>query len=220
MEIWIRNNVLKFQLPVNPPNFALEGNAKINGEGIVRYGDISIYGGRGLRKIEISCFFPNQEYSFNAYKNVPKPYTCVDNINSWFRRGSPIILTITGTNINNLFTISDFTYGEQDGTGDVYYTISFVEYINTNTGSSNVGSNAGSSNENKRPNEKTDSKTDANTGKQKVHKVVKGDNLWDIAQKYYGKGSEYPKIKNANSSKYPSLKSSNIIYVGWELVIA
>ena len=214
MEIWIRNSRLKFQLPVNPPNFALESNAKINGEGIVRYGDIAIYGGRGLRKIEISSIFPNQEYSFNAYKNVPKPYTCVDNVNSWFRRGSPVILTITGTNINNWFAMSDFTYGEQDGTGDVYYTISFVEYINTTTGTSNVSSSSSNSTT-QRPNENAN--TDKN--KQKVHKVVKGDNLWDIAQRYYGKGSEYPKIKNANSSKYVSLKNSNIIYVGWELII-
>lgn len=207
MEIWIRNNQLKFQLPVNPPNFALEGNAKINGEGIVRYGDVAIYGGRGLRKIEISSIFPNQEYSFNAYKNVPKPYTCVDNVNSWFRRGSPVILTITGTNINNLFIISDFIYGEQDGTGDVYYTISFVEYIDTKANTSNSNT--------QRPNENTNTYT----SKQKVHKVVKGDNLWDIAQKYYGKGSDYPKIKNANSSKYPSLKNNHIIYPNWQLVI-
>lgn len=208
MEVWLRNNRLKFQLPVSPQNFALEGSAKINGEGIVRYGDISIYGGRGLRKIEISSFFPNQNYSFLAYKNPPKPYKCVDNINSWFRRGSPIILTITGTNINNLFTISDFTYGEQDGTGDVYYTISFVEYVDTTQTTSNSSSN-------QRPNQNTTN----DSNKQKVHKVVKGDNLYDIAVKYYGKGSEYPKIKNANKSKYKSLSSNNIIYVGWELII-
>ena len=110
--------------------------------------------------------------------------------------------------------MSDFVYGEQDGTGDVYYTISFVEYINTTTGTSNVSSSSSNSTT-QRPNENAN--TDKN--KQKVHKVVKGDNLWDIAHKYYGKGSEYTKIKNANSSKYTSLKNSNIIYVGMELII-
>ena len=54
---------------------------------------------------------------------------------------------------------------------------------------------------------------------QKTHKVVKGDCLWDIAQKYYGKGSLYPKIKEVNTSKYPSLAKNNIIYVGMELII-
>ncbi|WP_195238678.1 LysM peptidoglycan-binding domain-containing protein [Romboutsia sp. 1001285H_161024_C4] len=210
MEIWLRNDRLKFQLPVNPPNFALEGNAKINGEGIVRYGDISIYGGRGLRKIEISSIFPNHEYTFVEYKNFPKPYECVDNINSWFRRGSPILFTITGTNINMNMTITDFTYGEQDGTGDVYYSINLIEYVDTQ-----VNQSSSNNNSNKRPNENTGS----SSNKQKVHKVVKGDNLWDIAHKYYGKGSDYPKIKNANKEKYPSLKKNNIIYVNWELII-
>ena len=54
---------------------------------------------------------------------------------------------------------------------------------------------------------------------QKTHKVVKGDSLWAIAQKYYGKGCLYPKIKEANKSKYPSLAKSNVIYVNWELII-
>ena len=54
---------------------------------------------------------------------------------------------------------------------------------------------------------------------QKTHKVVKGDSLWAIAQKHYGKGSLYPKIQEANKSKYPSLAKNNIIYVNWELII-
>ena len=37
--------------------------------------------------------------------------------------------------------------------------------------------------------------------KPKTHKVVAGDSLWAIAQKHYGKGSLYPKIKDANKSK-------------------
>jgi nucleoid-associated protein YgaU len=54
---------------------------------------------------------------------------------------------------------------------------------------------------------------------QKTHKVVKGDSLWAIAQKHYGKGSLYPKIKEANKSKYPSLAKSNVIYTSMELII-
>ena len=35
----------------------------------------------------------------------------------------------------------------------------------------------------------------------------------------YGKGSLYPKIKDANKSKYPSLVKSNVIYTNMELII-
>ena len=71
-----------------------------------------------------------------------------------------------------------------------------------------------------RPTDNNNNNNSNNTNNtQKTHKVKKGDCLWDIAQKYYGKGSLYPKIKEANKSKYPSLAKNNIIYPKWELII-
>lgn len=47
----------------------------------------------------------------------------------------------------------------------------------------------------------------------RIHTVVKGDTLWDIAKKYLGDGSRYPEIKTLNDLK------SNVIYSGWKLKI-
>ena len=47
----------------------------------------------------------------------------------------------------------------------------------------------------------------------RVHTVVKGDSLWEIAKKYLGDGSRYPEIKTLNDLK------SNVIYSGWKLKI-
>lgn len=47
----------------------------------------------------------------------------------------------------------------------------------------------------------------------RIHTVVKGDTLWDIAKKYLGNGSRYPEIKTLNNLK------SNTIYSGWKLKI-
>ena len=47
----------------------------------------------------------------------------------------------------------------------------------------------------------------------RVHTVVKGDTLWDIAKKYLGNGSRYPEIKELNNI------TSNVIYSGWKLKI-
>lgn len=45
----------------------------------------------------------------------------------------------------------------------------------------------------------------------RTYTIKKGDTLWAIAKKYYGKGSEYPKIFNANKDK---IKNPNKIYPG------
>lgn len=46
--------------------------------------------------------------------------------------------------------------------------------------------------------------------------VKKGDCLWNIAKKYYSKGSSYTKIFNANKDK---IKNPNLIYPGQVLTI-
>ena len=47
----------------------------------------------------------------------------------------------------------------------------------------------------------------------RIHTVVKGDTLWDIAKKYLGDGARYTEIKALNGLK------SNVIYSGWTLKI-
>ncbi|MBP3928811.1 MAG: LysM peptidoglycan-binding domain-containing protein, partial [Peptostreptococcaceae bacterium] len=114
---------------------------------------------------------------------------------------------------------TNFAYGEKDGTGDVYYTMDLLEcrpitipVINeTSTNTQNTSRPTDNNNNNSNKNNTNNT--------QKTHKVVKGDSLWAIAQKYYGKGSLYPKIKEANKSKYPSLAKSNVIYTNMELII-
>lgn len=50
----------------------------------------------------------------------------------------------------------------------------------------------------------------------KTYTVVKGDCLWNIARKYYGDGSQYMKIYNANRDK---IKKPSLIYPGQVFVI-
>lgn len=50
----------------------------------------------------------------------------------------------------------------------------------------------------------------------KTYTVKKGDSLWAIAAKYYGKGAEYSKIASANTDK---ISNPNLIYPGQVLTI-
>ncbi|HUP19657.1 MAG TPA: LysM peptidoglycan-binding domain-containing protein [Gemmatimonadota bacterium] len=46
--------------------------------------------------------------------------------------------------------------------------------------------------------------------------VQKGDTLWAIAERFYGNGSEWPKIHEANRDR---IEDPDMIQPGWELTI-
>ena len=48
------------------------------------------------------------------------------------------------------------------------------------------------------------------------HVIQKGDTLWALAQKYYGKGAEYPRIFEANREV---IKDPDLIFVGQKIRI-
>ena len=60
--------------------------------------------------------------------------------------------------------------------------------------------------------------TTKNTAKSQTYVVKKGDCLWAIARKFYGDGSKYMTIYNANK-KLLGKRSPNLIYAGDKLTI-
>ena len=218
-EIWFKTKDKAIRLPIIPAEFERVIGADYETNNIIGLGDVATFNSNGLAQLSLSSFFPNKEYSFNEYSNVPKPYDMVSHFKDWKNKGTAVRVILTGTDINQEMYITNFAYGEKDGTGDVYYTMDLLEcrpitipVINetsTNTQNTNRPTDNNNNNSNKNNTNNT----------QKTHKVVKGDSLWAIAQRYYGKGSLYPKIKEANKSKYPSLAKNNIIYTYMELII-
>lgn len=215
MEIWFKTDKKSVRLPVLPSEIMLNGSSIISSVNVLNKGEVTIYAGNNTQDGEISSFFPNKDYSFNEYNNVPPPFELATQLRTWKDIGQVVRLVIT-PNINFRVRITHFEYGQKDGTGDIYYTLKWKEIRNVTIKKLNSNTNNNTTN-NEKPNNTTTDKQEEN--KQKTHTVKKGDCLWDIAQKYYGKGSEYPKIKNANTSKYPSLKNNNVIYENWVLII-
>lgn len=134
MEFWLswQNNKERLRLPVLPSSFEVEVgnmNTRVN---INELGNINLIGKSDLKEMILESFFPDQEYYFVEYNGFPKPYECVNIIEKWRSSGKPIRLIITDTPINLAMTIENFSYGERDGTGDVYYTLELAEYVFTN----------------------------------------------------------------------------------------
>ena len=204
-----------FRFPVLPSAINVQDYAITNDSNITGLGDVTVFGGKGLRTIEISSFFPNpkRKYSFVSYNDYPKQYDCVNKIKKWMDKGEVLRFIVTGTEINFQVRITDFEYSEQDGTRDVYFTINLKEYRKIKISSTTP-------NKKKTDNkDRTDTKETDNKPKQKTYTVKSGDTLYDIAKKHYGKGSDYKKIIEKNKSKYPSLAKSTTLKKGWVLTI-
>ncbi|EGT4022985.1 TPA: LysM peptidoglycan-binding domain-containing protein [Clostridioides difficile] len=210
MEIWLRQANNTFRFPVIPPFFEINGSATINTSNILSVGDIAIFGGLGLKTIELSSFFPNQEYSFCNYNGFPKPYDCVNLIESWMKEGYILRFIITETNINFECIIADFNYREQDYSRDIYFTLNLKEYRRIQISKVNIN------NDEKLSSEKNVPLIKGFDTKQKTHKVVEGDTLFKIAKKYYGNGDLWEKIYKANEDK---IKNPSVIKNGWVLII-
>ena len=134
--------------------------------------------------------------------------------------GEVMRFVVTGTEINFQARITDFTFSQQDGTGDVYYTINLKEYREIKISSTTPAKKKTDNKNRTSSKDKNNNKNKTSTkSKQTIHTVKKGDTLYDIAKKYYGKGSSYKKIIEKNKSKYHSLAKNTIIKAGWKLVI-
>ena len=213
MEIYLGTDNDKIRFPVVPSSIGVNRSNNIDTQAVIKLGEVPIFNGTSLKTIEFTSFFPNQEYNFCDYTGFMKPYEFSEKIQKWMYEGKPLRVIVTDSPTNMQCLIQQFDTVEQDGTRDLYFTLNLLEYRPIEVSNLNNSSSSSSSDNLTRPSEEITNNT------QKTHKVVKGDCLWDIAQKYYGNGSLYPKIKEANKSKYPSLAKNNIIYSGMELIV-
>lgn len=196
MEFWLqKDNNDKFQLHVKPEDYKVSVSHKNTTVNVIKVGDVNLIGNTGLREVSLSSFFPAKNYNFSNNSDRKTPLTYVEKLNSWRTSGNPIRVIITGT-LNMECTIERFDWGEQDATGDIYFTLDLKEYKKIKT---------------YKASKKSASSRSTKTSKKKTYKVKKGDTWHKIAKKFYGDGSKWKKIYKANKSK---VKSSRSVPVG------
>lgn len=185
-------------LPVTPPSFLIYHGINIETINIHTLGDVALPGYGTLPTLKIECMFPANDYLFNQPNTILDPYAYVKKFEDWCDNYAVLRFIVSNTSVNIPVLINEIMYGEKDGTGDVYATITMREYRKlsavqvTKTGTGNVV----------RSNEKT-------TSTPQTYVVKKGDTLSAICRKYYGNAALYAKL-----SSYNSIKNPNLIYVG------
>lgn len=194
MEMWIKNDEEELRLPVLPSSFEMSCVRNDETVTINSLGEINLLGKRGLRSISISSLFPKQQYDFSE-KVEYEPYEYVKKIKTWLNTGDVVIFKITGAKVNLNCVIESFTYGENDGSGDVSYTIDFKEYRYIKKKKVKKQKLISKTSKKVRT---TDTKRASKKLRTIEHIVKSGDTLPKIAKKHTGSSSNWRAIYNQN----------------------
>lgn len=211
-EMWITydSSQKTMQIPVLPESVSVSYPDKNDNVYVYGVGDVTIKKCPGAFVLKFDSFFPAERCS-GCIDNPKKPKEYVDFMKKVMELDTPCKFIYTGGSIpiNSLATIK-FDVKEQGGDLDtIYYTLTVTEYKNVSVRKINIKNGKG----------KVSSKTKRKSTKVKSRKytVKEGDCLWNIAIKYYRKGSQYIKIYNANKKVIGS--NPNLIKQGQVLVI-
>lgn len=123
---WGKNDANGFKLPVNPSSYKIDGKQQNTSVNIHASGEINLKGKRALKTISWSCFFPHMKYDFakTKYHNPIDYY--VKKLVSVMDSNTTVHLVL-GESVNIFGTIESFSWGENEGNGDINYDISIKE---------------------------------------------------------------------------------------------
>lgn len=217
----------KILLPVTPSKLTIK--IKNQNETLVEIneGEINILKKAGLTEIEFEAMIPNVKYPFAVYKSGfqnAKPF--LDAFEKLKTNQQPFQFIISRTypngkglfNTNIKVALEEYNIKEDKGEGlDVIVSFKLKQYRDFGTKICKI-----SFPKTQKPVAKTPAPARATVSspapkqQNKTYTVVRGDCLWNIAKKFYGNGSQYTKIYNANRDK---IKNPNLIYPGQVLTI-
>lgn len=205
------NDKSDLQLPVLPEAFEISGMQNNSTITIHDFGDINLLGVRSLYEITLESFFPHMHYDFCKCK-PKKPYEYIEKLRNLFEKNTVVHLIITGTKINSHFTISSFSFGEEERVGDVRYSITLTEYRKPKVAKkSKQKANKSSTKIQLAKGARISKKTKSCT-----YKCKKGDTLQKVSKYLTGTSANWRAIYNQNKKKIGTKKK---LKAGMKLVI-
>ena len=211
-------------LPIPPKKLELKISNQNKTYDLMNYSEINVLKNPGLTSIEFEVLLPNVKYPFAMYKNDfqnAKYYLGILENLKVNKSAFQFIVIRKFPNGNSIFdtnikvSIEDYTITDSTDEGfDTKVKIKLKQYREYSTKTVQVTIKQ------YKPPVVTRTVTTNNTASSKPsgqnYTVKRGDCLWNIAKKYYGNGSKYTTIYNANRDK---IKNPNLIYPGQVLWI-
>lgn len=176
------------RFPVLPGEYKVQGSRGIETVNINVVGETDLGGMRGLRTVSFSSFFPKRyNPSYCEFKGIKNPQRYVKQIEQMMN-GGIVKLIITGTAINFPCRISSFEWGEDDGTGDIRFSITLKEHRKIAISQSSVvaESQVTTQTTSEDTSAKDTAKREDTREKPKTYTVKRGDCLSSIARKLTG----------------------------------
>lgn len=216
----------KMLCPIAPSKLQLKIGNKNKTMTLIDEGEVNILKQAGLTDISFDLLLPNVKYPFATYKSgfvTAKVFLAEIEKMKTEKKPFQFIVTRLLPNGKMLFdtnmTVSLESYDIKEDVKegfDVVVSIKLKQYKEFGTKTCNVtfASTKPKATVEKKRSTKTSPAPSKN--KNKTYTVKKGDCLWNIAKKYYGNGSKYTVIYNANKGK---IKNPNLIYPGQVLTI-
>ncbi len=206
-------------LPIPPKKLELKISNQNKTYDLMNYSEINVLKNPGLTSIEFEVLLPNVKYPFAMYKNNfqnAKYYLGILEKLKVNRSAFQFIVIRKFPNGTGIFdtnikvSVEDYTITDTTDEGfDTKVKIKLKQYIEYSTKTVKVTIKQ------YKPPVVTRTVTTNNTAivaakpSGQNYTVKRGDCLWNIAKRFYGNGSKYTTIYNANRDK---IKNPNLIY--------
>ena len=178
----------QYVLPVPPSSWEIQGSNNVGSTNVMNFGEMNNGSQPNLKTTSISSFFPIKNLGFISSSEFKEPLKYIEAFDKAREKGTVIEYQITDTPVYMNCIITGFNYGEQDYSGDYYYTLEIkedksIELVNK------------------------DGKVDAkgyvpeNSIYGYYWEVKEGDTLLKIAKAAYGDSTKYTDIMAKNNLK-------------------
>lgn len=213
--------------PIAPAKLQVKINNKNKTLVLIDEGEVNILKKAGLTDISFDLLLPNVKYPFAVYKTgFKKADYYLERLEELKTSQKPFKFKVVrqfpdgkmlfDTNMKVSLEQYDIVDDAKEGF-DITVGITLKQYRDFGTKTCNIKfASTKPKIEQPKPARQQEKSPAPAKNQNKTYTVVKGDCLWNIAKKYYGNGSQYTKIYNANKDK---IKNPNLIYPGQVLTI-